>query len=420
MSTRTSTRTTRIVEEQDLIFRHTAGQANRFGTYFDSYFTRVMGRGNYGGSAVGECYETASRIVDGDFGSWTDAWETTAGRVEALARDCLAKGHRVSARDAFMRAVTYWGATAMYADLDDPRHLGAYSRERICFREAAKLYDPPFETVDIPFEDGATMPGYFIPGGADATQRPTILVIGGGDSALEETFGVAPAGALQRGYNVLMFEIPGQRAMFHDHPDLFFRPDAEVPIGRAVDYALTRPEVDPDRIAITGSSFGGYFAPRAAAFDKRLAAVVAFPLIDNCATIFGQMFGLDPAQPFTGQKARAGGTLTKALRGDLKARSGYADASVPQWLDGMRAFTLDGLEDRITCPLLVVAGEGEFDAARMEAEKTRWDRFMNHPASRIRVGTTAEGAEGHSLVNNELLKDQIQFDWLDDVLDRRS
>ena len=45
---------------------------------FDAYFTRVMGRGNYGGSAVGECYETASRIVDGDFQSFTDAWEVIA------------------------------------------------------------------------------------------------------------------------------------------------------------------------------------------------------------------------------------------------------------------------------------------------------------------------------------------------------
>lgn len=51
-------------EKQQLMFRHTAGQANRFGTNFDSHFTRVMGRDNYGGSAVGECYETASRIVE--------------------------------------------------------------------------------------------------------------------------------------------------------------------------------------------------------------------------------------------------------------------------------------------------------------------------------------------------------------------
>ena len=74
-------------EKQEAWFRHTAGHAGRFKTHFDSHFTRIMGRGNYGTSAVGECYETASRIVDGDFQSYSDAWEVTAKRVEAIGWD---------------------------------------------------------------------------------------------------------------------------------------------------------------------------------------------------------------------------------------------------------------------------------------------------------------------------------------------
>ena len=72
-------------EKREIMFRATAGHAGRFKSLFDSHFTRVMGRGNYGASAVGECYETASRIVDGDFKSYTEAWEVTAKRVEAIA-----------------------------------------------------------------------------------------------------------------------------------------------------------------------------------------------------------------------------------------------------------------------------------------------------------------------------------------------
>ena len=106
-------------------------------------------------------------------------------------------------------------------------------------------------------------------------------MLGGGDSALEELYGVVSVGAQRRGYNVLMFEVPGQKAMFFDYPDLFFRPDAEVPIGYVVDYVLSRPEVDPGKIALIGASFGGYFAPRAAAFEKRLAAVIALPLFSD-------------------------------------------------------------------------------------------------------------------------------------------
>lgn len=411
-------------EKQELVFRHSAGQANRFGTNFDSYFTRVMGRGNYGGSAVGECYETASRIVDGDFQSFTDAWRVTAKRIEAVGWDCLKKGHRVSARDAFLRATTYWGATTMYANPADPRYRSSYEEERKCFREATKLFDPHIEVVNIPYENGRTMPGYFIPGGPVGEKRPTILVLGGGDSALEELYGVCTVGAQRRGYNSLMFEIPGQRAMFYDYPDLFFRPDAEVPIGHVVDYALSRPEVDPKSIALIGASFGGYFAPRAAAFEKRLAAVIALPLFRDIQAMFIEMLGLDPTKPYPRDLESRIDVSQSFVRlvaeSDFRTRCGYANTTIAEWLDALHEFKLAGLEQNITCPLLILAGESEFDPPRMEKEKVEWKKVMNNPKSQIRIVTTAEGGEGHSLVNNLLLKNQIEDDWLDDVLGWKS
>ena len=411
-------------EKQELMFRHTAGQANRFGTYFDAYFTRVMGRGNYGGSAVGECYETASRIVDGDFQSFTDAWEVTAKRVEAIGWDCLNKGHKVSARDAFLRAVTYWGATTMFVDPTDPRQRSSYEKERACFREAAKLFDPQIEIVNIPYENGRTLPGYFIAGGPKGEKRPTILVLGGGDSALEELYGVVPVGAQRRGHNVLMFEIPGQKAMFFDYPDLFFRHDTEVPIGYVVDYVLSRSEVDPMRIALIGASFGGYFGPRAAAFDKRLTAVIALPLFSDIGSMFVELLGLDPTTPYPrdleSRLDMSNSFIKTFVKSDLRMRSGYANKTIAEFLDGMREFTLTGHEQNITCPLLILAGESEFNPARAEKEKIQWNKAMNHPMSQIRIVTASEGGEGHSLVNNLLLKNQIEFDWLDDVLGWKS
>jgi pimeloyl-ACP methyl ester carboxylesterase len=312
----------------------------------------------------------------------------------------------------------------MYVSPTDPRYGTSYEKERTCFREAAKLFDPPVEVVNIPYENGRTLPGYFIPGGPAGEKRPTILVLGGGDSALEELYGVVPVGAQRRGYNVLMFEIPGQRAMFFDSPDLFFRPDAEVPIGYAVDYALSRPEVDPSRIALIGASFGGYFAPRAAAFDKRLAAVIALPLFTDIGAMFIELLRLDPSKPYPrdleSRLDMSQSFVRLAVNSDFRMRSGYANVTIAEWLDGMRKFTLAGLEKGITCPLLIIAGESEFDPARMEKEKTQWKKVMNHPKSQIRIGTTSEGGEGHSMVNNLLLKNQIEFDWLDDVLGWKS
>ena len=411
-------------EKQEAWFRHTAGHAGRFKTHFDSHFTRIMGRGNYGTSAVGECYETASRIVDGDFQSYSDAWEVTAKRVEAIGWDCLKKGHRVSARDAFLRAATYWGATTMYVAPEDPRQRINYEKVRTCFREAAKLWDPPIEVLNIPYENGRTMPGYFMRAGAPGEKRPTVLVLGGGDSALEELYGVVPAGALRRGYNALMFEVPGQKAMFFDYPDLFFRPDAEVPIGYVVDYALSRPEVDPERTALIGASFGGYFGPRAAAFEKRLAAVIALPVMHDVGKALAEMAGLDPTKPFPRDLESildmSNSNVKMVMKSDFRKRTGQTKNTMAEFLDYMLKFSLEGLEKDITCPLLVIAGESEYSPAKWEEEKIYLKKLMNHPKSQIRLATAAEGGEGHSMVNNLLLKNQIEFDWLDDVVGWKS
>ena len=208
-------------------------------------------------------------------------------------------------------------------------------------------------------------------------------MLGGGDSALEELYGVVPAGALRRGYNVLMFEIPGQRAMFYDYPDLFFRPDAEVPIGHVVDYALSRPEVDPKRIALIGASFGGYFGPRAAAFEKRLAAVIALPLFWDIGVMFIELLGLDPTKPYPrdleSRLDMSQSFVRLAVNSDFRMRSGYANATIAEWLDFMQEFTLTGHEQNITCPLLIIAGESEFNPAEMEKAKIQWKKAMNNP-----------------------------------------
>src|SRR5215216_1756076 len=64
-------------------------------------------------------------------------------------------------------------------------------------------------------------------------------------------------------------------AVVRFHPDVVFRPDYEVPVGAMIAYALSRTEVDPQRLALYGISLGGYFAPRATAHDARIKALVA-------------------------------------------------------------------------------------------------------------------------------------------------
>ena len=81
---------------------------------------------------------------------------------------------------------------------------------------------------------------------------------------------------------------PGQVGVLRFHQKLVFGPDYDVPIGAAIDYAVSRSEVDPERLALYGISFVGYFAPRAAAYDTRIKALMAnSPIPDLHAYMVG-------------------------------------------------------------------------------------------------------------------------------------
>ena len=135
------------------------------------------------------------------------------------------------------------------------------------------MFSPAFEPVAIPFE-GTTLPGYFYQVDDSGAPRPTLIATGGYDSTVEELYFWNAAAALRRGYNCLCFDGPGQGAPLIKQ-QLYMRPDWENVVRPVVDYALTRREVDPTRIVLTGLSWGGYLAPRAASGEHRLAACIA-------------------------------------------------------------------------------------------------------------------------------------------------
>ena len=139
------------------------------------------------------------------------------------------------------------------------------------FRRGAALLAVPPEIVRIPYED-SFLPGYYFRAAADVAPRATMILTNGYDGTAEELYFANGAAALERGYNVLAFDGPGQGTMIIDH-GVPLRPDWENVITPVVDYLLARPDVDPERIVLVGLSLGGYLAPRAATAEHRLAAV---------------------------------------------------------------------------------------------------------------------------------------------------
>jgi pimeloyl-ACP methyl ester carboxylesterase len=196
---------------------------------------------------------------------------------------------------------------------------------------------------------------------------------------------------------------------------LTYRPDWEVPTRYAVDYVVSRGDVDAGRLAITGHSMGGYFAPRAAAYEKRITAVVANSLTPELKPIIMAMFGLDPDEPYGDDledKADLSEPMKQVLVSGLKDRCGMAGQSLAAFCDNLGTYRLAGLEEHITCPLLNFAGEGE--GSQMVSAGHEFYEKLTCPKSE-RVVLSVEGGEAHCQMNNPSLKHQVEFDWLDEI-----
>lgn len=396
------------------------GLRNRVKLYFDNpetdyQFQFFLGYEAYGGAAVGEALYAASRIDERDVESWSREWLALAKRVEALALEAQAKGHMVSAREAYLRAFTYYRIATAGMQSSDPRYRETCQKFGECFRLAGTLFDPPFERFAIPYE-GRSLPGYFLrPDEDNAEPRATIILIGGGETYHQDMYFWGGAAGLQRGYNILIVDMPGQGATPFD--GFHHRGDVEVPMKAVVDYALRRPDVDPERLGIYGISLGGYIVTRAAAHEKRLrACAVSTPVTD-----FRQLM-LDAMPPVLKNMPGAVSNLALKLAGKLdpatalaieRAAWQFGTTTLAETLDGMRGWTVDVRQ--IKRPMLCMVGDDEDAAFKTQAYAAY--EALTVPKT-LRVFTIEEGADGHCQGNNPSLAHQVLYDWFDEVFAR--
>ena len=384
---------------------------------------RSFSHAAYGGSDFGEVLLTAQKIKPGDFDSWHDEWLALAERIAGEAR-CSEKGaHRVSARDSFLRASNYYRMAEffLHGTPADPRINVAFDLSVTCFRSAAALFDPPIEPVEIPFE-GTTLPGYFYRGNGVGA-RPTVVIHSGFDGTVEENHFFGAAAFAERGYRVLSFDGPGQPGMMH-RERMVFRPDWETVVGPVLDYLLARPEIDPARVALMGISLGGVLAPRAAAFDPRIKALVAFDGVYNLGE--NPIQQLVPGSPEL-QRAllRADSvpgldtSLAQAMAARTDVRWGMQNGEWVLGTDSPRKTLLrmlhfnvaDGVAERITCPTLVCSGASDLF---LVGQPEKLYEHLTCPKTLLSF-TAEEAADAHAQVGAMRLACSRIGDWLDEA-----
>ncbi len=363
------------------------------------------------------------RIKDGDIESWYSEWNKTASRLERTGEEFLANGHKISAREAFFRASGYYRNAGFFLDIDpdDPRSFQTWKRSRDCFMKAADLSEGLIKPVRIPFEN-TSLPAYLCLVDSSGAKRPLLIVHTGFDGTGEELYFEVGRAAIDRGYNVLIFEGPGQGEMIRAQK-MPFRHNWETVVTPVVDFAMNLSEVDTERIALMGISFGGYLAPRAAAFEHRIAACIANgglydfnaimrqrapPEIDEILSDENASREFDMyIREFMNQSRTAGAKLGHGML--------VFGADTPsEYYRMVEPYNLREVAPLIKCPTLVV--DSDADTMLAGQAKPLYDA-LTCPKEFL-LFTTEEGAGLHCQMGAVMISNERIFNWLDEVMHR--
>jgi dienelactone hydrolase len=274
--------------------------------------------------------EVARRAKPFDPESYYAEWRRVAEKSEALAEKFEAEGRLVTAHDFYLRAAGFYQREVTYMSETYPRMIPAYTKLLQTFNKAWSLVTPPFERVEIPF-GGQTLEGHFFPlRRAGARRAPVVFAHGGADTFLLLGTDGGATEYLARGMAFIRVDTPGQGGSLR-LKQLHAPPDTERVAKAVIDYLVTRPDVDPDRIGMTGASMGGYYAPRAASGEKRIKAVAAW---SGCYSVLGDLYDYLPSIQDRLRWIVGGRTLADARR-------------------ILADYTMEGWADKVECPVLL-------------------------------------------------------------------
>ena len=424
---------------------------------FSLQLLRVIGETYYKCADIGECLSTAYRIKEGDFESWHTEWLKTAKRIHGYADDCFSKGHLTSAKEAYLRASNYYRVSEfMLIDPEDSRIQTTWENSKECFAKAINLLPYDVEQIEIPYEE-TTLPGHFyhykskeeemsnnkndndniekdnnssiskLSSCNSSSSYPTLIVHGGFDSTLEELYSSAAAHALDRGYNCLTFEGPGQGGVIRKQK-IPFRYDWEKVVSPVIDYAIQKKDefaIDTKRIALMGISMGGYLAARAAAFDNRISACILYNGVydgyDATASSFPKplLTAIDKSDSeYVNRTIKNLMESDPNIRFNIKHGMWTTGTHTPyELIIGSKKYTIKDTLSNIRCSTLVL--EAEKDDSFPGQPKKVYDGLTSASSKTYILFTEEEGAEEHCQCGAPAISNQRIFDWLDETFDNQ-
>jgi dienelactone hydrolase len=384
--------------------RHATWYARFPSDYRWSYNTLItLAMAPTGGAELGEVDQVCRRLADdvGDDDRWFEEWRRQGDRVRALAVAAEEAGHTRSGVAHYRRACGYYFAAERFRFPKDEQALEVYRDMLATFRRAGEL-DPsvPIEHVEVPYED-TSLPAFFVDArrSADDGPAPAVVFFNGFDGNKELNWFLGIEELFRRGISVLSVDSPGvgEAIRFRGIP---LRHDYEAAGSAALDHLLTRPGVDPDRIAIMALSLGGYYATRSASMDARFRACVAWGAIWNYHRIWRERI----EAAYDKQLPVPGAHLAWSTR----------TGSPMEALDAIAGFDLDGVVQKMRCSYLLVHGEDDQQVPVSDAYAL-FDACGSDDKT-LRVFDGDEGGAQHCHMDNLAIARPFIFDWLGDRL----
>ncbi|MFI5916469.1 alpha/beta hydrolase family protein [Dactylosporangium sp. NPDC051541] len=307
------------------------------------------------------------------------AWTAVADELVAQAEADERAGHRRTAGQKYRRATNYLTQAERMQRAHDPDRNAVYRRCLALQQKVFDLIDPATTRVAVPFE-GTTLPAYFTNASTDGTPAPCIVMWNGLDSTKEHMYASGFAEELAaRGISTLMVDCPGSGEALRLQ-GLTARVSTEDWAAAGVDFLLDRADVDADRIGLVGWSLGGFYAPRAAAFEPRLALCVAWGANHDWGAVQKRRLereGENPVPHYWDHVLWV-----------------WGETDLDTFIANAEAVNLDGVVERITVPFLIVHGENDRQIPLRYAHRS-YEQAVHSRRRELRIFTAAEGGAEH-------------------------
>ena len=360
----------------------------------------IKGMAPYGVVALEEIDRACEKLRprQGDPDAWPEVWRELGAQVEAAADAALAKGHKLTAGDYYLRAGIYHYNAERFIT-PGPEKQAQGQKAYHCWHTGIRLREPTIEFAEVPYE-GITLPALFMKAFPDDRPAPTVVVVNGMDNAKEMSIFFAGREFARRGFNTLSLDGPGmgETRRIRDVPSRY---DYEVPGTAAFDFLAKRKDVDAKRIAIMGYSFGGYYSSRIAAFEKRYAACIALSALH---------WDLAGWQEKIRQKNA--NSPKSVAQSNFQFRWVVGAETQEEGIEIAKKFTLKDVAQHITCPFLVTHG-GNDRVVPVENAQKLYDAVGSKNKT-IKIFTTQEGGAQHAHVDNRQIGIDFAADWLED------